>query len=103
MCILGRVQTALTLTMKLEVDKGNWCEKLNSASSALPQVVSGLSNSTDCAAAAHSLDHTLPQPIPELVLVHGWVPFLLVQVGRDKVVNFLPQVLIGWLKKKPTK
>lgn len=49
-------------------------------------------------AAAHLLNHTLPQPVPELVLVHGWVPFLLVQVGRDKVVDFLPQILIGWLK-----
>lgn len=45
------------------------------------------------------LNHTLSEPIPQLVLVHCWVPFLLIQVGRYKVVHFLSQILISWLNK----
>lgn len=45
------------------------------------------------------LNDTLPEPIPQLVFVHCWVPFLLIQVGRYKVVHFLSQILISWLNK----
>lgn len=46
---------------------------------------------------ADLLDDTLPQAVPHLILVDGWIPVLRAQVRRDKVVNFLPQVLIGGL------
>lgn len=45
----------------------------------------------------HSLNNALPQPVPHLVLVDGRVPVLSAQLRRDKVVNFLPEVLIGGL------
>lgn len=43
------------------------------------------------------LNNTLPQSVPHLILVDGRVPLLCAQVGRDKVVHFLSQVLIGGL------
>lgn len=43
------------------------------------------------------LNNTLPQSVPHLILVDGRVPLLCAQVGRDKVVHFLSQVLIGRL------
>lgn len=46
------------------------------------------------------LNHTLPESIPHLILVDGRVPVLCAQVGRDKVVNLLSQVLIGGLSAK---
>lgn len=43
------------------------------------------------------LNNTLPQPIPHLILVDGWIPVLCAQMRRDEVVNLLSQVLIGRL------
>lgn len=43
------------------------------------------------------LNNTLPQSIPHLILVDGWIPVLCAQMRRDKVVNLLSQVLIGRL------
>lgn len=45
----------------------------------------------------HSLNNALPQSVPHLVLVDGRVPVLSAQLRRDKVVNFLSEVLVGGL------
>lgn len=47
---------------------------------------------------AYLLNHTLPQTISQLVFVHRRIPFLLVQVCWHKIIHFLPQVLVSWLK-----
>lgn len=43
------------------------------------------------------LNHALPQPISQLVLVHCRIPFLFVQMCRYKIIHLLPQVLVSWL------
>lgn len=47
---------------------------------------------------AYLLNHTLPQTISQLVFVHRRIPFLLVQMCWHKIIHFLPQVLVSWLK-----
>lgn len=44
------------------------------------------------------LNHALPQPISQLVLVHCRTPFLFVQMCRYKIIHLLPQVLVSWLR-----
>lgn len=47
---------------------------------------------------SYLLNHTLPQTISQLVFVHCRIPFLLVQMCWHKIIHFLPQVLVSWLK-----
>lgn len=44
------------------------------------------------------LNDSLSQDVSHLVLVDRCVPVLCTQVRCHKVVDFLPKVLIGWLK-----